>query len=152
MLRLTNDDVIRHLTDLCSVIDDDEIDIDTVVCLSPSSSIIGVMLSRYFDVPLVTVNFDNTDEDESNCWLPEEAAGGKQLLVVTVTNNNELLSSLCRDWTSSMGGKTKWMDNVTFASLIEFDKQFESDYYGMSVEDSTHGVEDVSFPWDEWWK
>lgn len=149
VIKLSYDDVIKYVGNICGDLDDDEIVVDMVVCLCPSSTSLGQLFSDYLDVPLQCVSWElNGENNETNCWLPEDALEGKNLLIVTDTNDDKLLSSLIEDWTSSVAGNTQWLDNVVFCSLVSHvDSTFSVDYSGLEVTDKT-----VHFPWNNWWK
>lgn len=149
-VKLTYDDVIRYVGEICSDLDDDEVNVDTVVCLCPSSTSLGQLFSNYLDAPLQCVSWElNGENNETNCWLPEDALEGKNLLIVTETNDDALLSSLIEDWTSSVCGNTEWLDNVVFCSLVSNKKsQFTVDYFGLEQ----NSKDTISMPWDDWWK
>ncbi len=145
--KLSYDDVIRYVSNICDNLDDDEIHVDMVVSLTSSVSL-GQMLSNYLDAPLQCVSWEvGGSNNETNCWLPEMASEGSSLLVITDTNDNDLISSLIEDWKSSMGGDVSWLDNVTFASLVSNKKsEFQVDYFGLEDNSS------FSMPWSDWWQ
>ena len=148
--KLTYDEIINYVGNICGDLDDDEVNVDMVVCLCPSSMSLGQMFGNYLDVPVQGVSWQlDGENNETNCWLPEEALDGTQLLIVTETNDDKLISSLIEDWSSSVCGKTEWLDNVIFCSLVSNKKsKFVVDYYGLEH----NGKDAISMPWDDWWK
>lgn len=148
--KLSYDEVIKYVGNICNDLDDDDVHVDMVVCLCPSSTSLGQLMSNYLDAPLQCVSWEvGGDNNETNCWLPENASEGESILIITESNDNALLSSLIEDWKSSMAGDVSWLDNVIFASLVSNTKsEFLVDYSGIEVGDDS----EFSMPWSDWWQ
>ena len=154
VLLLENSDVVRIAEKICVSIDDSGFLPDLVVGVGKGGAVPGVMISNYFDVPYINVSWSrkNSDSNESNCWLPEDAYNGKQILVVDdICRTGSTLEEICEDWDSSIRGLPdfeKWYDNVRFATLHAAENvEFTVDYVGEYVTD----YEDIEYPWECWW-
>jgi hypoxanthine phosphoribosyltransferase len=131
---------------ICNEMDEDEVAVDRVVALSPTSLLLGQLISEYYDVPLTCIQWDGV-ENESNCWVAEDALNGINVLVVSNVTNADSLNSLCDDFVASCIGKSELLENVIFASLFEEEGSlFNADYVGELCND------DLEFPWMGWWK
>lgn len=146
-------DVEKLAEKICVEIDESGFLPDVIVGIGRGGATPGVMLSHYFDIPFVSVAWSTRDgeDQESNCWLPEQAYNGKKILIVDdICDSGRTFNEICEDWDSSIQGLPnyeKWYDNVKFATLhIRKDVDFFVDFYGEEVLG-----EWVVYPWEHWW-
>jgi hypothetical protein len=137
---------------------------DYVVGLVSTGLVAATMISRYFDVPLCTLNA-NTDEprfNESNCWMAEDAFGYSDtpmniLIVDAVNSDGAKFNWIKEDWQSGCFPKGErwkevWNGSTRFAVLLDYCPGTGVDVdYSAEELNKLDGPSYIEFPYDNWW-
>ena len=143
---------------------------DYIVGLKRGGLVPAVMLSHYLDIPLHTL-----DPEESNLWMAEEAFGyvpaedqeviksrwdisyKKNILIIDdINDSGNTFKNIVKDWQGGCLPKesawnTVWHNNVRFAVLIENQaSEFDCDFVGHEI-NKVEKPEWCVFPWESWW-
>lgn len=143
---------------------------DYIVGLKRGGLVPAVMLSHYLDIPLHTL-----DPEESNLWMAEDAFGyvpaedqeviksrwdisyKKNILIIDdINDSGNTFKNIVKDWQSGCLPKesawnTVWHNNVRFAVLIENQaSDFDCDFVGHEI-NKVENPEWCVFPWESWW-
>ena len=129
---------------------------DYVVGITRGGLVAAVMISKYLDVPMNTIN-----ENESNLWMAEDAFGYDKapmniLIVDDVNDSGDTFKNIKEDWRSGcMPNSTQWNEmwstNVRFATVFNNSaSDVEVTYTGEEInmmEKPTY----LEFPYENWW-
>jgi hypoxanthine phosphoribosyltransferase len=132
---------------------------DYVVGITRGGLLPAALISQYLNVPMETlkVSLRDGNEQEHNCWMPEDAAKGKNILIVDdINDSGATLNWIMADWQDSVASANWdniWNNNVRFAVLLNNEpSEFKRiDYSALEI----NKLEDprwVNFPYEEWWK
>jgi len=135
---------------------------DYIVGIVPGGLVAATMLSKYFEVPLYTLNA-TAEDPESNLWMSEDAFGctsePKKILIVNdVNRTGKTLNWIKQDWqTSSFPNGTRWNEvwngSTRFAVLYDFapaNMDVDIDY--SAVELAHYETDELIFPYENWWE
>lgn len=136
---------------------------DYVVGITRGGLVPANLISQYLNCGMETLKVklqDGAQECESNCWMSEDAFGGKKILVVDdINDSGATLNWIKNDWPSSClpnndKWNTVWGNNVRVAVL--YDNQSSESVMPISYSaESINKFEDpqwIVFPWEEWWR
>ena len=148
---------------------------DYIVGLKRGGLVPGVMLSHYLDIPLHTL-----DPEESNLWMAEDAFGNphhevdfyegdpmslfendtaKQILIVDdINDTGATINLILQDWPSGCFPKDPewdniWNSNVRFATVFDnlaSKAEVPMDYVGEEINKAENPIW-IEFPFEEWW-
>lgn len=140
------------LLKICNEIDDSGFLPDVIVAVNKNSSFPAIMISNYFDIPIVTIDIKNDEGKKESLSLAEDAYYGRKVLVVSdVCSTGNTFESLYDLWDSHLYGlddSERWYNNTCFSSIHVRDGiEFFIDYKGDDITDDV----DVIYPWEEWW-
>lgn len=125
-----------------------------VVGISRGGLLPAVLVSQWFDIPMVPLNVSLRDshECESNTWLAEDAVEGiKTLVVDDINDTGATFAWIQADWQKSVIQKIDW-NTVKFASVVENTaSKIVSSYSGLQI-NKVNDPQWIKFPWEEWWK
>lgn len=142
---------------------------DYIVGITSSGLVPATMLSTFLDVKMHTLD---VYEEESNCWMSEDAFGyvdqrkendtifdrAKQKKILILDSINQYgtqFSWIKQDWQKTcMPDSPEWdnvfRNNVKFAALTEStNNRFNIDFYS-KLTDFSYNT-NVIYPWDQWW-
>lgn len=152
--------MLRHLTlKICRDIERSGWRPDQVVGICRGGLTPAVLISHWFDVPMIALNVSLRDGGitESNCWLAEDVmAGQKNLIVDDINDTGATYEWIRNDWEQSVAGLLTncafpWDTNVRFASVVHnLASSQPSDFSGMEI----NKAEDpcwVVYNWENWW-
>jgi hypothetical protein len=129
---------------------------DYVVGITPGGLMPSLMISEYLNVPLNTIN-----KDESNLWMAEDAFGYENapvniLVVDNVNDSDGAIGRIKEDWPSgclpnSDRWNEVWGNNVRFATVFNnttstVDVTYTGEEINM-LDEPTH----LEFPYENWW-
>ena len=153
---------------------------DYVVGLTRGGLVPANLISQYLDCRMETlkVSLRNSEEQEQNCWMPEDAFGydgsdpgiinnkisipklRKNILIVDdINDTGATLDWIKKDWQSSCRPKDKawkeiWSSNVRVAVLYDNEaskSKLDINYSGVTINKAEKDCW-VVFPWEDWWK
>lgn len=140
---------------------------DYIVGITRGGLYPAVLMSHLLDIKMHTldVRLRDGDEQESNCWMAEDAFGynnfqmgigyeGKNILILDdINDTGATFQWIKEDWPSGCLPNDShwdevWHKNVRFASCVEnLSSEFDTDYSGIEI----NKAEDDSwivFPWE----
>lgn len=130
---------------------------DYIVGISRGGLVPAVKISHYLDIRMETLKVSlSNGENESNCWMADDAFAGKKILIVDdINDTGETLQWIKKDWTSLSYPRDStwdqvWHQSVRFAVLIDNEaSSFTVDYsgYGINKKDDPQWC---VFPWENW--
>ena len=144
---------------------------DYVVGLTRGGLLPAVLLSHWFNVPCYTLKVslrDDSTDNESNCWMSEDAFGydsvfptegnpRKRILIVDdINDSGATLEWIKQDWPSTCMPNDPswsgiWHDNVRFAVLVNnLASETKVDYAAMEINKAEEDVW-IEFPYENWW-
>lgn len=153
------------VADICRQVVNSSWKPDYVVGITRGGSIAAVMISHYFNCSceMLKVSFADDDQQESNCWMSEDAFGyestPKNILIVDdINDTGRTLNWIVDDWQSTClpnheQWKSVWNNNVRFATVVDNTASkfaHKIDFAGMEI----NKVEDpawIVFPYENWW-
>lgn len=129
---------------------------DYVVGVTRGGLVASVMISKYLDVPLNTINVN-----ESNLWMAEDAFGYEKapmniLIVDDVNDSGDTFKWIKEDWRAGcFPDGTRWNEmwgtNVRFATVFNNSaSDVEVTYTGEEInmlDNPTY----LEFPYENWW-
>lgn len=146
--------VSRLTLDICRTIERSGWQPQRVVGISRGGLLPAVLVSQWFDIPMVPLNVSLRDsgECESNTWLAEDAqAGMKTLVIDDINDTGATFAWIKQDWETSVYKPIDW-NFVKFASVVENTaSKIVSSYSGLEI-NKVQDPQWVQFPWEEWWK
>ena len=166
-LVLTNKDITYFVRKICNDILVSSWKPDYIVGLTRGGLIPAVMISQCLEIPMYTLHVslrDNNSDNETNCWMSEDAYGyadrRKNILIVDDINDSGATFNWIMDnWKSTCRPNDEdewlgiWNNNVRFATVVNNEASFcyvKMDYTGTLVDKSKDDVW-VDFPWENWW-
>lgn len=167
-LVLTNKDITYFVNRICTDITDSQWKPDYIVGLTRGGLIPAVMISQYFKIPMYTLNVslrDNNFDNETNCWMSEDAYGYNEsrkniLIVDDINDSGATFNWIMDNWKSTCCPNEEdawlniWNNNVRFATVVNNEASFcyvKMDYEGTLI-DKSKDDEWVVFPWETWWE
>ena len=131
---------------------------ERIVGISRGGLTAAVMLSHYFNVPMVTLDVSLRDSDigpETNCWIPEDIAAGKRTLIVDdINDTGATINWIKQDWESIIAGaELKWGDTVRLAMLFDnlgSKADIQVDYVSEEIDKENDPIW-IVFPYEEFW-
>lgn len=155
----------RQIEDLCSNLIvqmyNDNWRPDYIVGILRGGVMPAVKISNITGIPCESVKIclrDNGQEQESNCWMSEDAYYGKNILVLDdINDTGETLKFLKKDWEESCHPNDRetwenvWSNNVKFAVLLDnINSKFgDVSYCGREISKSNANPVWFIFPWEE---
>ena len=115
---------------------------DVVIGLSRGGLQPAVMLSNYFDVPMIPVSLALRDHQVEK--LDFELDPNKKYLVIDDINDSG----------ATLNRLAQYMNEHTWRSAVlinNLPSPFEPDYYGIEINKDEEDVW-VVYPWEEWWQ
>ena len=142
---------------------------DYIVGITRGGLYPAIMLSHYLDIKMHTldVRLRDGDEQESNCWMAEDAFGTFQmggeyeckkiLIVDDINDTGATFQWIKEDWQSGClpsdpRWEEVWHKNVRFAALVNnLSSEFDVDYSSLEI-NKKENPEWIVFPYEEWWQ
>jgi hypoxanthine phosphoribosyltransferase len=134
-----------------------------VVGITRGGLLPATLISQYLRIPMHTLNVSLRDgqpgeDNESNCWMAEDALNGKNILVVDdINDTGATLQWIVDDWCNSCRPQSGEWDrvfksNVRFAAIVnneasEFTNLSFSSLLINKAEDDVW----IQFPWENFW-
>ena len=145
---IKNDNIKTYVLDIVKQMYKDNWRPDYIVGITRGGLYPAIMLSHYLDIKMHTldVRLRDGDEQESNCWMAEDAFGTFQmggeyeckkiLIVDDINDTGATFQWIKEDWPSgclpdNARWEEVWGNNVRFATVVnnlssEFDVQYSS--------------------------
>tara|TARA_R110000868_G_scaffold183767_2_gene425112 strand:+ start:8166 stop:8642 length:477 start_codon:yes stop_codon:yes gene_type:complete len=154
IVTLSYQDIESYTLEICRQIQNSGWQPQRVVGISRGGLLPAVLLSQWFDIPMVPLNVSLRDsgECESNTWLAEDAQTGMKTLVVDdINDTGATFSWIKEDWQTSVYLPIDW-SFVKFASVVEnLASGISSSYSGKEINKVTE-PQWIRFPWENFWK
>lgn len=123
---------------------------DYIVGIVRGGAIPAVYLSHKLRIPVQMVHWSTRDSDnrESNLWIPEDVNDGKRVVIVDdIVDGGETIKELLEDWNSSIRDELK-LDNIRVSSMIYNTSQPTNvDFYHRTI-DRSYDNRWIHFPWE----
>jgi uncharacterized protein len=154
-------DVQRQVQELVRQMWLDQWTPDYVVGITRGGLTPANLVSQYLDCHMETLKVrlqdGNSEECESNLWMPEDALAGKKILIVDdINDSGATLNWIKQDWeTSTVAEWTSiWNSNVRVAVLYdnEYSQSQLSPNYAAETINKFENPQWIVFPWEEWWR
>lgn len=175
-LHLSFQDLENYVSKICRDIALSEWRPDYVVGITRGGLIPAVMISHYFDVPMLSLNVSlrDTGETTSDLGMSEDAFGydsesqdgskfnlekAKNILIVDdINDTGATFNWIINDWESSCLSSNNrwdhvWNNNVKFAVLVDnlsSKCEVTMDFFGIEIDKSEEDVW-VEFPYEAFW-
>lgn len=121
---------------------------EIIVGMVPHGLLPAVILSHHFDCPMQPLvwNVDNKEEQESNCWLAEDAVAGKHTLIVDATvRTGRTIEQVTEDWDMSVFNNIAWGESVKSACLfLAEDSEVKPEFVAERITNTQTQV----YPWE----
>lgn len=151
-----------YVADICRQIANSEWRPDYIVGLTRGGLFPAVMISHYFNVPMLSLNLSLRDggDKESNLTMSEDAFNRKNILIVDdINDSGATLNWLVSDWMSSCHPASTawynvWNNNVKFAVVVDNRSSkcnVAMDFVGFEIDKFEDNIW-VEFPYETWWK
>ena len=145
---------------------------DYIVGITRGGLLPAVMISQYFNIPMWTLKVSLRDDgdQESNCWMAEDAYGYNAaevgdpcckniLLVDDINDTGATFNWIMEDWRSNCLPNDArwnhvWNQNVKFAVVTDnlaSKCNVKMDFCGEEINKAENDVW-IEFPYEEWWK
>ena len=141
-LYIQDSDIKTYLQTILRAMHKDKFVPDVVVGLSRGGLQPAVMLSNYFDVPMIPVSLALRDHQVER--LDFEIDPGKKYLVIDDIND----TGATLERLSQYMVEAQWRSAVLINNLPS---PFEPDYQGIEINKDEEDVW-VVYPWEEWWQ
>jgi uncharacterized protein len=140
---------------------------DYVVGLTRGGLVPANLISQYLGCRMETLKVSLRDgsEQETNCWMAEDAFGyetelKKNILIVDdINDSGATLNWIRQDWMSSCFATSPvwdgiWGHNVRVACLYDNESSDSEVPVSYSAVNINKAAEDswIVFPWEDWWK
>lgn len=146
---LSNDNVEELVRKIIVSIEESDWEPEIIVGISRGGLLPAVMLSHYFECPMQPLVWStrDTEQQESNCWLAEDAAAGKHTLIVDdIIDTGKTISQIMDDWDLSVVQNIDWGNTVKVAGLqLRDSSEYDPAYVGELITNSEWQV----YPWEE---
>ena len=155
-------DVQKHTQEILRQLTRDNWRPDYVVGLTRGGLVPANLISQYLGCRMETlkVSLRDGEQQETNCWMAEDAYEDKNILIVDdINDSGATLNWIKEDWQYSCFPKDKhwkevWGNTVRVAVLFDnevskskLDISYSSVTINKAEEDSW-----IVFPWEDWWK
>lgn len=130
---------------------------DYIVGITRGGLVPAVLVSHLTGIKMYTLDVrlrdggDGEYDNESNCWMAEDAHAGKKILIVDdINDSGATLEWIKKDWNSSVYNMedTVWHNNVRFACVVNnVASSMKIDYSGVDI-DKSKDNQWVVFPWE----
>jgi uncharacterized protein len=147
---------------------------DYVVGLTRGGLVPANLISQYLGCRMETLKVSLRDgsEQETNCWMAEDAFGHKDfdpmtsddgrkriLIVDDINDSGATLNWIREDWQGSCFPKDKrwkevWGNNVRVACLYDNESsksKLDVNYSAVTINKADKDVW-IVFPWEDWWR
>ena len=141
-LYIQDSDIKTYLQTILRAMHKDKFVPDVVIGLSRGGLQPAVMLSNYFDVPMIPVSLALRDHQVER--LDFEIDPGKKYLVIDDIND----TGATLERLSQYMVEAQWRSAVLINNLPS---PFEPDYQGIEINKDEEDVW-VVYPWEEWWQ
>lgn len=138
---------VKHLAKNIEMVDTE---FEYIVGIARGGLLPAVRLSYMLDIPFVSVAWSHrdTDERESNCWLPELVNEGKKVLIVDdIIDGGKTITTLLEDWELSVYNGLK-RENISIACcILNTAQDIMPDFWHKTID------RNVNKDWvDFWWE
>jgi hypoxanthine phosphoribosyltransferase len=130
---------------------------DYIVGITRGGLVPAVLVSHLTGIKMYTLDVrlrDGEYDNESNCWMAEDAHAGKKILIVDdINDSGATLEWIKKDWNSSVYNMedTVWGNSVRFATIVNnLASPFNINYSCIEINKAEEDVW-VVFPYEEWW-
>ena len=141
-LYIQDSDIKTYLQTILRAMHKDKFVPDVVIGLSRGGLQPAVMLSNYFDVPMIPVSLALRDHQVEKVDF-ELDPNKKYLVIDDINDSGATLNSLAQ-----------YMNEHTWRSAVlinNLPSPFEPDYQGIEINKDEEDVW-VVYPWEEWWQ
>ena len=141
-LYVQNSDIKMHLQAILRAMHKDKFVPDVIIGLSRGGLQPAVMLSNYFDVPMIPVSLALRDHQVEK--VDFELDPNKKYLVIDDINDSG----------ATLNRLAQYMNEHTWRSAVlinNLPSPFEPDYQGIEINKDEEDVW-VVYPWEEWWQ
>lgn len=167
-LYLSNRDIEKGVHNIVSKMYADNWRPDYIVGITRGGLIPAVMMSHLTGIKMHTldVRLRDGDDQESNCWMSEDAFGyfqqghgqeGKNILILDdINDTGATFEWIKKDWQSTClpndpAWKDVWHKNVRFATIVNnLASPFNINYTSIEINKAEEDTW-VVFPYEEWW-
>ena len=141
-LYIQNSDIKMHLQSILRAMHKDKFVPDVIIGLSRGGLQPAVMLSNYFDVPMIPVSLALRDHQVEK--VDFELDPNKKYLVIDDINDSG----------ATLNRLAQYMNEHTWRSAVlinNLPSPFEPDYQGIEINKDEEDVW-VVYPWEAWWQ
>ena len=167
-LYLSNHDIEKGVHDIVSKMYADNWRPDYIVGITRGGLIPAVLMSHLTGIKMHTldVRLRNGNEQESNCWMAEDAFGifqmggtyeDKKILILDdINDSGATFQWIKEDWPAGCHPNEHrwdkvWNQNVRFATIVNNTASpFDIDYTSIEINKAEEDTW-VVFPYEEWW-
>ena len=167
-LYLSNRDIEKGVHDIVNQMYNDEWRPDYIVGITRGGLIPAVMMSHLTGIKMHTldVRLRDGNEQESNCWMAEDAFGifqmggtyeDKKILILDdINDSGATFQWIKEDWPAGCHLNEHrwdkvWNQNVRFATIVNnLASPFNIDYTSIEINKAEEDTW-VVFPYEEWW-
>lgn len=122
---------------------------EIVVGVARGGLLPAVMLSHHFDCPMQPLVWSRNrpGEQESNCWLSEDASAGKHTLIIDdIVDTGATIEEIMNDWDLTVVANIDWGKTVKVGCLQKRDtSKYDPAYVGELITNTQWQV----YPWEE---
>ena len=165
---IKNDNIKSYVLDIVKQMYKDNWRPDYIVGITRGGLYPAIMLSHYLDIKMHTldVRLRDGDEQESNCWMAEDAFGifqmggtyeDKKILILDdINDTGATFQWIKEDWPAGCHPNEHrwdkvWNQNVRFATIVNnLASPFNINYTSIEINKAEEDTW-VVFPYEEWW-